>query len=59
MAKKQNDEVPILDDNVERDKDEEPLQFPGDPRPGWVKENVDIEGRKPDMEEIEEDTTDL
>jgi hypothetical protein len=59
MARKQAEEVPILEENVERQKGEEPLQFPDDPRPGWVKEDIEIEGRKPDMEETEEDTTDL
>jgi hypothetical protein len=57
MAKRQKD--PILEDNPEREKDEEPLQFPGDLRPGWSKEDIENEGRKPDLEEIEDDTTEL
>jgi len=59
MAKRHSEEVPILEDNVEREKDEDPLQFPGDVRPEWVREDIENEGRKPDMEEIEEDSSEL
>ncbi len=30
-----------------------------DPRPEWTEEDIEIEGRKPDLSEIEEDTSDL
>ena len=59
MAKRHSEEVPILEDNVEREKDEDPLQFPGDVRPEWVREDIENEGRKPDMEETEEDSSEL
>jgi hypothetical protein len=59
MANRHNEEVPILEENVEREKGEDPLQFPEDPRPEWAKEDIEIEGRKPDMEETEEDTSEL
>ena len=39
----------------EKDEPEDPYRFPGDVRPEWVKEDVVIEGRKPDLEETEED----
>jgi hypothetical protein len=59
MAKRRNEEAPIQDDKIEREKDEDPLQFPGDLRPGWVKEDIENEGRKPDLAEIEEDSSEL
>ena len=34
---------------------EDPLQFPGDLRPEWERENNDITDKKPDLEEIDED----
>ncbi len=40
------------------DKEEYP-QPPDDPRPEQVKEDVEIEGRKPTLAEIEEDTSEL
>jgi hypothetical protein len=43
----------------EKEKDEDPLQFPGDLRPEWEREDSEIAGRKPDLEEIEEDSSDL
>ncbi len=33
MAKRNKEDVPILDDRKEREKGEDPLQFPGDLRP--------------------------
>jgi hypothetical protein len=59
MAKRNSEEVPIQKDNIEREKDEEPLRFPGDVRPGWVKEDIENEGRKPNLEEIEDDNSEL
>jgi hypothetical protein len=59
MAKPRKEDVPILDDKPEREKGEDPLQFPGDLRPGWVNEDIENEGRKPDLEEIEEDSSEL
>jgi hypothetical protein len=53
MAKKRNDEI------VEREKAEDPLQFPGDLRPEWRNEDIENEGRKPDLEETEEDSSEL
>jgi hypothetical protein len=41
------------------EKAEDPLQFPGDLRPDWEREDTEIANRKPDLEEIEEDTGDL
>jgi hypothetical protein len=32
---------------------------PDDPRPEWVEEDNEFEGRKPDLGEIEEDTSEL
>ena len=45
--------------NIEREEDEDPLQFPGDPRPEQVKDDIENEGRKPNLEEIEEDSSEL
>lgn len=41
------------------EKKDDPLQFPGDLRPEWEHEDTEIADRKPDLEEIEEDTSDL
>jgi hypothetical protein len=41
------------------EKDDDPLQFPGDLRPEWEKEDTEIVNRKPDLEEIEEDSSAL
>ena len=38
------------------EKDEDPVQFPGDLRPEWERENSEIADRKPDLEEVEEDS---
>jgi len=38
-------------------KDDSPA--PDDPRPEWVRENNEMEDRKPDLGEIEEDTSEL
>lgn len=35
------------------------IDLPEDPRKEWVEEDIDIEGRKPDLEETEEDEIDL
>jgi hypothetical protein len=43
----------------EPETEESPLQFPGDLRPEWEREDTDIANRKPDLEEIEEDANDL
>jgi hypothetical protein len=52
------DNLPLADRNKrERESDEDPLQFPGDLRPEWERENSEISDRKPDLEEIEEDTS--
>lgn len=40
-------------------KEKEDSLVPDDPRPDWVKEDNVIEDRKPDMGEIEEDTSEL
>jgi hypothetical protein len=37
----------------------EKIDLPEDPREEWVEEDIEIEGRKPDLEEIEEDKIDL
>jgi len=34
-------------------------KFPDDPRPEWAKEDREIEDRKPDLGEIEEDTSEI
>jgi len=41
------------------EKDEDPLQFPGDVRPEWVREDIESEGRKPNLEETEDDSSEL
>ena len=43
----------------ELEKDDDPLQFPGDLRPEWVKDDIEIADRKPDLAEIEEDPSAL
>lgn len=40
-------------------KEKEDSLVPADPRPGWLKEDDEIEDRKPDLAEIEEDTSEL
>lgn len=40
-------------------KEKEDSLVPDDPRPGWVQEDIDMEDRKPDLAEIEEDTLEL
>jgi hypothetical protein len=40
-------------------KDIEKDAPPEDPRPEWEKEDNEIENRKPDLGEIEEDTSEL
>jgi hypothetical protein len=40
-------------------KEKEDSLVPDDPRPDWVKEDNEIEDRKPDLGEIEEDTGEL
>jgi hypothetical protein len=32
---------------------------PDDPRPEWAEEDIEIEDRKPDLGEIEEDTSEI
>ena len=40
-------------------KEKEDSLVPDDPRPDWVQEDNEIEDRKPDLAEIEEDTSEL
>ena len=40
-------------------KEKEDSRVPDDPRPDWVKEDNEMEDRKPDLGEIEEDTSEL
>jgi hypothetical protein len=40
-------------------KEKEDSLVPDDPRPDWVKEDNEMEDRKPDLAEIEEDTSEL
>jgi hypothetical protein len=40
-------------------KEKDGAMAPDDPRPDWVKEDNEIEGRKPDLAEIEDDTSEL
>ena len=47
-----------LDKKFDEEKDASPPN-PQDPRIEWEKENIEIEGRKPDMEEAEGDTSEL
>jgi hypothetical protein len=37
----------------------EKIELPEDPRKEWSAEDIEIEGRKPDLEETEEDEIDL
>jgi hypothetical protein len=39
--------------------EEDSSKFPDDPRPEWAEEDREIEDRKPDLEETEEDTSSL
>jgi len=39
--------------------EEDDLALPNDPRPEWAKEDREIEDRKPDLGEIEEDTSEV
>ena len=39
--------------------EEDNLTLPNDPRPEWSKEDQEIEDRKPDLGEIEEDTSEV
>jgi hypothetical protein len=40
-------------------KEKEDSLVPDDPRPDWEKEDEEMEDRKPNLAEIEEDTSDL
>jgi len=40
-------------------KEKDATMVPDDPRPEWVTEDNEIDGRKPDLGEIEEDTEEL
>ena len=44
-------------DKVSNEEDDPKL--PNDPRPEWSKEDQEIEDRKPDLGEIEEDTSEV
>jgi hypothetical protein len=37
------------------EKEKESVEKEEDPRREWVEEDIEVEGRKPDLEEIEED----
>ncbi len=41
------------------DEDEDPSKPPGDRQTEWAEEDREIEDRKPDLGEIEEDTSEL
>ena len=41
------------------DKEDDSSKFPDDLRHEWADENREIEGRRPDLEETEEDTSAL
>jgi hypothetical protein len=41
------------------EEDDTPGWSPDDPRPEWSEEDNEIEDRKPDLGEIEEDTSEL
>jgi hypothetical protein len=47
-----------VDKKIDEEEDASPRD-PADPRIEWEKENIEIEGRMPDMEEAEEDTSEL
>jgi len=52
------DNLPLADRNEpESESEVEPLQLPGDLRPELERENNEISDRKPDLEEIEEDSS--
>jgi hypothetical protein len=40
-------------------KEKEDSLVSDDPRPGWTKEDDELEGRMPELAEIEEDTSEL
>lgn len=40
-------------------KEKEDSLVPADPRPAWNKEDEEIEGKLPELAEIEEDTSEL
>jgi hypothetical protein len=40
-------------------KEKEDSLAPDDPRPDWAKEDDELEGSKPDLGEIEEDTSEV
>ncbi|MGA3206162.1 MAG: hypothetical protein ABSF12_27020 [Bryobacteraceae bacterium] len=40
-------------------KQKDAAMVPDDPRPDWAKEDDELEGRKPDLAEIEDDSSDL
>lgn len=40
-------------------KEKEDSLAPDDPRPDWMTEDDEIEGKMPDLAEIEEDTSEL
>ena len=40
-------------------KEDEEMPALDDPRPEWVEEDNELENRKPDLGEIEEDTSEL
>jgi hypothetical protein len=44
-------------DKVSNEEDDPKL--PNDPRPEWAKEDREIEDRKPDLGEIEEDSSEI
>ena len=39
--------------------EEDDPKLPNDPRPEWAKEDREIEDRKPDLGEIEEDSSEI
>jgi hypothetical protein len=41
------------------DEDDDPSKLPGDRQAEWAEEDREIEDRKPDLGEIEEDTSEL
>jgi hypothetical protein len=41
------------------DEEEDPSKLPGDRQAEWAEEDREIEDRKPDLGEIEEDTSEL
>jgi hypothetical protein len=46
---------PVDKPSNKKDKSE----LPDDPRPEWSEEDIEIEDRKPDLGEIEEDTSEI